>query len=372
MKKKVFLYIHQCTIRGGVEKVFFNLLNNLPRENYEITVLSYIAYLKDDLDTHLYPPNVKRRWLYYDEFSANYFKRLLQRLHNHLYPRFCKLWLHFQKYDIAIAAQEGMYAEYVNKYVHADKKLLWIHNDISICHWTKCFFVDSAREAACYRAYDRVVCVSEDVKKSMINTFGTMSNLVVCYNPIDTDEIEQKKNAFTVHRPDCPLLVAVGRLAEQKGFDRLLHVCKKLRDDGFDFCVWILGEGEKRPELEDYIHKNTLTQVTLLGNQRNPFPYICAADWIICSSRHEGFNMVLHEAVWCEKPIITTENAGARELLGNNEFGIIVENNEDALYLTLKAALSDPKIHEHFQKEVIKRKKFIDLNSRIAAIEELL
>ena len=372
MRKRIFLYIHQCALRGGVEKVFCNLLNNLSIEDYEITVLSYVAYLKDDLDAQLYPPNVKRHWLYYDEFSTNRIKRLLQRLHNYIYPRFCKLWLFFQKYDTAIAAQEGMYAEYVSKYVHADKKILWIHNDISICHWTKRFFGDNTREATCYRAYDRVICVSEDVKKSMINTFGAMDNLVVCYNPIDTNEIDHKKNAFQVMRPDCPLLVAVGRLAEQKGFDRLLRVCKKLCDNGFDFCVWILGEGEKRQELESYIFKNTLTQVTLLGNQSNPYPYICAADWIICSSRHEGFNTVLQEAVWCEIPIITTETAGTHELLGNNEFGIITENNEDALYLALKSVLSDPKTHEHFQKTVMKRKAFIALEPRIAAIKKLL
>lgn len=372
MKKKVFLYIHQCALRGGVEKVFFNLINNLPAENYEITVLSYIAYLKDDLDAQLYPSNVKRRWLYYDEFSSKGVQRLLQRLHNHIYPRICKLCLRFSKYDIAIAAQEGMYAEYVQKYVRADKKLLWIHNDISACHWTKSFFGDITREAMCYSAYDQVICVSKDVKKSMINTFGMMDNLAVCYNPIDTNEIDQKINAFSVQRPDCPLLVAVGRLVDQKGFDRLLRICKRLRDDGFNFCVWILGEGEKRIELERYIQENALTQVILLGNQSNPFPYICAADWVVCSSRHEGFNMVLHEAVWCETPIITTENAGTRELLGNNEFGIIAENDENALYLTLKSALSSPEIREHFKKAVIKRKSFVDLESRVNAIEKLL
>ena len=372
MKKKIFIFIHQCALRGGVEKVFCNLLNNLPTEKYEITVLSYVAYLRDDLDMQIYPSNVKRRWLYYDEFSPNGIRRFIQRLHNHIYPHFCRLWLRFQKFDTAIAAQEGMYADYVNKYVHADKKLLWIHNDISICHWTEQFFKNSDCEALCYRAYDRVVCVSEDVKESMIKTFGAMENLMVCYNPIDTNEIDQKKDLFSLSHPDCPLFVAVGRLAEQKGYDRLLRICKKLYDEGFHFCVWILGEGEKRTELEQYICENGMTQIILMGNQSNPFPYICEADWIICISRHEGFNMVLHEAVWCGTPIITMKNAGAHELLGNSEFGIITENSEQAFYLVLKSVLSDSSIHEHFQKAVAERKRFVDLKSRITAIEKLL
>lgn len=372
MRKHIFLYIHQCALRGGVEKVFYNLLNNLSADKYEITVLSYIAYLKDDLDVSLYPSNVKRYWLYYDEFSPRSIKRFFQRVHNHIFPRLFQFYLRFKKFDTAIAAQEGMYADYVNRHVHADRKLLWIHNDMSICHWTEPFFGSNAREAACYKDFDRVICVSKDVEKSMIQVFGSMDNLTVCYNPIDTNEIDQKMNTCTIQRPPCPLFVAVGRLVKQKGFDRLLRICKRLRDEGFLFCVWILGEGEERPELEKFIRENRLEQVKLLGNQSNPYLYMRTADWVICTSRHEGFNMVLHEAVWCETPIITTENAGAYELLGNSEYGIITENSEEAFYAAMKSALTHPDIQAYYQDTVKSRKSFVDLQARMDAIEELL
>lgn len=371
-KKKIFIYIHQCVLKGGVERVFYNLLNNISTEKYDVTVLSYVAYLKDDLDIQLYPSNVKRHWLYYDQLSKNCFKRLFQRIHNHVYPKLCKFFICFQKYDTAIAAQEGMYADFVNKYVHANKKLLWIHNDMSLCHWTKQYFGDLKNEITCYKEFDNIVCVSEDVKKSMIDTFGIMNNLVVRYNPIDTNEIETKKMEFIIQHPSSPLFVAVGRLAKQKGYDRLLNICKKLRDDGFDFCVWILGDGEERANLERLISENNLTQVTLLGNQKNPFPYIMAADWVICTSRHEGFNMVLHEAVWCGTPIITTNNAGAHELLGDNKYGIITENDDEAFYNALKKVLTDPSIATFYRKAVAKRRNFIDIKERIEKIEELL
>lgn len=320
----------------------------------------------------MYPSNVKRHWFYYDEFTHDGVKRLFQRIHNHIYPMFYRFWLHFQKYDTAIAAQEGMYADFVNKYVHAKRKLLWIHNDMSLCHWTKKYFRKNSNEIECYQAFDRVVCVSEDVKKSMQKTFGNMNNLVVCYNPIDTKEIDFRLGEEIIERPDCTLFVSVGRLVEQKGFDRLLRICKKLKEDGMQFQVWILGEGSDRQELEKYIRANELYFVHLLGNKENPFTYMRAADWVICTSRHEGFNMVLHEAIWCGTPIITTDNAGAYELLGNNEFGIITKNDEEAFYNMLKRVLTDSHIIDFYRKAVAKRKEFIDIKSRIEKIEQLL
>lgn len=371
-KKKLFIYIHQCVLKGGVEKVFFNLLNNLPCDQYDITVLSYIAYLTDDICAGLYPQNVKRRWLYYDEFAPRGWKRFCQRVHNFVMPRVYPKLLKLRKFHTAIAAQEGMYAKFVDENLRADKKLLWIHNDMAICHWTKSVFGSVEKERECYCRFDRVVCVSNAVAESMSTVFGKMENLCVCYNPIDTVEIDQKKEKEKIERSERTLLLAVGRLAEQKGFDRLLRVCRRLNEKGLEYDLWILGEGEKRAELECELNKGGLENVKLLGNKSNPFAYMNAADWLVCSSRHEGFNMVLHEAVWCGTPIITTDNAGTRELLGDNIYGIVTENNEDALFDAICQALSDPCLQKKYKQAVGNRRDFIDLKNRIDGIVEIL
>lgn len=371
-KKKLFIYIHQCILKGGVEKVFFNLLNNLPKDQYDITVLSYIAYLTDDIYAGLYPENVRRVWLYYDEFAPKGFRRLRQRIHNFLMPRLYPLWLRFRRFDTAIAAQEGMYARFVDEKVRADRKLLWIHNDMSICHWTQKEFGSTEAEKACYDRFDRVVCVSRSVAESMQSVFGPMDNLCVCYNPIDTAEIDQKKNAFTVDREEAPLFVAVGRLADQKGFDRLLRICSRLNADGFDYRVWVIGEGEDREKLEAQRRNSNLENVRFLGKKENVFPYIKVADWLICTSRHEGFNMVLYEAAWCGTPSITTDNAGTKEFLGDSQYGIVVPNDENAVYETMCRILSQPELHPKYKHAIKKRKAFIDLQERIAQICKIL
>lgn len=371
-KKKLFIYIHQCILKGGVEKVFFNLLNNLPKDQYDVTVLSHIAYLTDDIHAGLYPENVRRLWLYYDEFAPAGLPRFMQRVHNFLMPRLYPLWLRFQKFDTAIAAQEGMYARFVDENVRADRKLLWIHNDMSICHWTQKVFGTTEAEKACYDRFDRVVCVSGTVSDSMNAVFGKMENLCVCYNPIDTAEIDRKKDAFTVDRDAVPLFVAVGRLADQKGFDRLLRVCSRLNEDGFDYRVWIIGDGENREKLEQQRANSHLDNVQFLGQKANVFPYMKAADWLVCTSRHEGFNTALQEATWCEIPILSVTNSGTNELLDNGRYGIMTENEEDAIYEAMRCVLTDAQLLEKYRKAIIERKSFIDLQARITGICNIL
>lgn len=371
-KKKLFIYIHQSILKGGVEKVFFNLLNNLPKERYRVTVLSHMAYLTNDIHAGLYPDNVKRRWLYYDEFSPGGLKRLLQRIHNFLMPRLYPLVLKLGRFDTAIAAQEGFYAQFVMNKVRAKKKLLWIHNDMSICHWTGKYFTSDQAEGDCYRRFDRVVCVSGTVAKSMEGLFGPMDNLCVCYNPIDTSEIDEKLTQPQPDRPKEPLFVAVGRLADQKGFDRLLRICRRLNEKTGAYRVWILGDGEDREKLTAELARGGLKNVELLGNQPNPFPYMKAADWLICTSRHEGFNTALQEAVWVGVPILTMATSGTGELLGDSEYGIVTENSEDAFFQAMCRVLEDPSLRDHYREATAQRRSFIDLPSRIAAIEAIL
>ncbi len=370
--KKLFVYIHQSILKGGVEKVFYNLFNNLPDDEYEITVLNHCAYLTDDLYTVRYKGQKHRYWFYYDEWSANPIKRFCQRVHNKIMPWLLPVWLRLQKYDIAIAAQEGMYARFVDENIRADRKLLWIHNDMMRCRFTEKHFASPEMEKVCYLRFDSIACVSDSVRISMLERFGKMDNLDVVYNPIDTNEIDSKLKEALPERPQGTLFVCVGRLAEQKGFDRLLPICKKLNDEGYQYTVWILGEGAGRRQLEQYIADNALTNVLLLGNQKNPFVYMKQADWLLCVSRHEGFNMVLHEAIYIETPIITTVNAGTEELLGDNQYGIVLKNTDEAIETAMRRALTDKSLRQKYCLAAQARKGFINLDRRMSKIVDFI
>lgn len=373
-KKKILLYIHQCILKGGVEKVFYNLINNLPPEEYDITILSVMGYLKDDFEANLFPPEVKRSCMMWDEFSGtSILKRLRQKIHNRIFPLWCKVRLLFKKYDIAIAAQEGAYAEFVINHVKAKKKLLWIHNDIEKCHWTLSHFGTIEAERRCYDKFDKVVCVSRSVADSMNTMFGKMNNLTVCYNPVDTHEIDRKLKSKLPDRPsENPWFVCVGRLCHQKGYDRLIRVCNRLNKEGYHYAITILGDGEDREMLEQMLAHNAIDNIHLLGNVENPFVFMKQADWLLLPSRHEGFGMVLHEAVYCGTPVIATDVCGVSELLGDSEYGIVIENSEEAIYEGLKKVLDNPRLHIQYKEAVKRRLDFIDLNTRIKDIKALL
>lgn len=370
--KKVFIYIHQSILKGGVEKVFYNLFNNLPDDEYQITVLNYCAYLTDDLQSVFYKGQKHRYCFYYDEWSSKPVTKFFQRIHNKLMPVILPIWLRMQRFDIAIAAQEGMYAKFVDENIRAKRKLLWIHNDMIRCRFTEKYFESPQDEKACYEHFDGVACVSDSVRHSMLERFGEMNNLYVVYNPIDTNEIDIKLEENLPEREEETLFVCVGRLVEQKGFDRLLPVCKKLNDEGFKYTVWILGEGSDREKLESYIQKNGLYNVKLLGNQKNPFVYMKQADWLLCVSRHEGFNMVLHEAVYCECPIITTVNAGTKEFLGESQYGIVLENSDQAIENGMREVLSNKVIRDKYHLAALERKDFVSLDGRMEVIRSFI
>lgn len=370
--EKIFIYIHQSALKGGVEKVFYNLFNNLPNDLCKITVLNYCAYISNDIYDVRYKGQRQRYWFYYDEWSTNPVKKFLQRVHNKIMPIILPAWLKLQSFDIAIAAQEGMYAKFVVDNIKAKKKFLWVHNDMMLCRFTEKYFASPEEEKEYYEKFDGVACVSDSVRKTMIERFGAMNNLSVVYNPVDTNEIDNRIKVELPKRSDKTLFLCVGRLVDQKGFDRLLPICKRLNDEGFQYVVWILGEGPDRNKLESYIKDHSLKNVKLLGYQSNPFIYMRDADWLLCTSRHEGFNMVLHEAIWCETAVITTDNAGARELLGDSEYGIVLDNNVDAIYNGLKRVLEDSSLKDRYVEMAKCRKSFVSLDGRMNAIMTFL
>lgn len=126
-------------------------------------------------------------------------------------------------------------------------------------------------------------------------------------------------------RPAAPLLVACGRLIEQKGFDLLLDAVAALPDD---LCphLWILGEGPERPRLEQAIRQLRLQErVWLAGFQPDPRPYMSLADLFVLPSRWEGFGNVLVEAMACGTPVIASDcPSGPREILDDGAAGWLV------------------------------------------------
>ncbi|MEQ8197853.1 MAG: glycosyltransferase, partial [Clostridiaceae bacterium] len=124
---------------------------------------------------------------------------------------------------------------------------------------------------------------------------------------------------------------------------------------------------------ERYINENSLEDtVKLMGFQSNPYPYIKAADFFVCSSRAEGLSTVVTEAMILGKPVITTDCAGMRELLDEGRYGIITDNSSDSLYSALRDVFLDIDSIRTFGNRAAEGTRAFDIRENINKIETIL
>lgn len=158
-----------------------------------------------------------------------------------------------------------------------------------------------------------------------------------------------------------------------KGFDRMIKIQKKLLAEGYQTKLLILGTGNQRTELEKWCKENGIFDtVQFLGYQTNPYKYVSKCDLFVCASHEEGFSTAATEALIVGTPVCTVEVSGMKEMLGNNEYGLITENNEEALYQGIKALLDQPELLQHYKEQAIIRGKTFSTKNTVHAVESML
>ena len=370
MKKKI-LFLIESFAGGGVEKVFIDLINNMDISKYDITVMSIWDYgvrkkdLRKDVKYKSIFPNIRGISRVFHNFVEKSDGSLLYKLGIR------------EKYDVEIAFIEGRATKIIGASNNPNsRKIAWVHIDLSQGHWTSRVFRESLeREKDCYKKFNDIVFVSNSAKEGFKNLFGDdFDNLQVKYNPIIAEDIVKKaeEEVNDIEKPkDKMLLVTSGRLVSQKGYESLLEACNKLNKDSIKHELWILGEGWDRPKLEELMNKYSLSNVKLLGFKENPYKYIKQGDLFVCSSKNEGFSLVIAEAMILGLPVISTNCSGPNELLNFGEYGYMVENNEEALYKGLKEIISNDEKLKYYKKKSSERVDFFNYKNRISDIERL-
>ena len=190
------------------------------------------------------------------------------------------------------------------------------------------FFVHNAfRKKYVRYAYDhcdRVICVSEVVRRDVIDFFGApASKTQAILNAIE--EKRDGKNAFITPISDehrafmdgSRIIVTAGRLNDQKGQDHLIRSFAHLISrGGYDDCkLMIMGKGELLEDLKNLAGKlGIVDRVLFTGSIHGPEEYLKASTVFVLSSYIEGIPNVILEAMQCGLPCISTE-CGSRELL---------------------------------------------------------
>ena len=132
-----------------------------------------------------------------------------------------------------------------------------------------------------------------------------------------------------------------------------------------------MGNGELRASLEEQRERLGLNSyVTFLGYNPNPYKFVKNADLFVCSSLHEGFSTAVTESLIVGTPVITTLCSGMTELLGDNEYGVITENNEQSLFDGLVNILNDYNL-SHYKKMAEMRGEKFNKNATVSSAESV-
>lgn len=204
--------------------------------------------------------------------------------------------------------------------------------------------VTSRLVRANYPHADALVACSKATARDAESFVGLEEGRVVTIpNATRGDVAEQAAKPLDLERPEGPLVVACGRLVEQKGFDVLVEATHRLREH-LPASLWIIGEGPDRADLERQIAAAGLEgRVSLLGYRDNPWNAMAAADVFALSSNWEGYGLVLDEAMACRIPIVSTDCPhGTSETIEEGKCGLLVPTGDAwALAAGLRKVLED-------------------------------
>lgn len=377
-KRKILFFIESLA-GGGAEKVLVTLLKHLDPYHFDITLccVTRVGKYLDDV-----PSFIDFRYLLPDPKSlmglSLFFYKVKYKLIFNLPPKWTYRLFIPKGNDVEIAFLEGSATKILSGSTnHYARKIAWVHNDMKVDHWTVTLYRDKMEEENIYNAFDLIATVSDSSRRVFLQELPNVQTTVrVIYNPIDRNEIislARTENALPARKEAFVRLISIGRLVPQKAFDRLLRVFKGLKDKGFNLKLWILGEGQQRMMLQDYINVNDLAgDVVLWGFQSNPYPFLAQSDLFVCSSLTEGFSTAATEAVILGVPFVSTACSGMSELLGEDDCGLIVENDEDALFQGLERVLKDPALLEKMKIAAKKRSAHFAIDLLMSPITTLL
>ena len=374
--KKILIFVDSLN-EGGVSKVLLDLLENINKEKYDITVMTLY-------NQGVYIDEVRKYAKYKYCFNIpdandNSLKAKLYRKYwggmLRLPESFMYRWFVKEKYDIEIAFMHGWSTKFISGSNNKkSKKIAWVHADLVTWDKVDGVFKNLEHHKKAYSKFDEVICVSQIVKEGIEKKYN-VKNAKVLYNPINREKILKLSNEKIddINHSNKFKLISVGRLSKEKGYDRLLRVVKKLVNEQIGCELLIIGSGKEYDKLNSYIKNNNLEyNIKIVGYKENPYKYVKSSDLFVCSSLSEGYSLVIAESLVLGIPVVSTKCSGPIEILRNGENGLLVENSEEGLYKGLKEIINSDELYMNYKNKAIKEGTRFGVDNFIKSVEEIL
>lgn len=391
MKKRRVLILIDSLATGGEEKSAVSLLNVLPSEKYDVTLMMLhrggafmdevpgwvkivdVPMTRDG--ANLFYCGLKtavRVWLACGRIFQ-VIKTLWLRCKEIKLPRELRICLEVERgldqkildtydVDVVMAYSSRLQLHMIAAdHIRAKKKVLWLHCELEnqgfdpqpyLRYWKK---MDVWAAAA-----------SDKIVLDYVSAFPKYASRIVKMPLFLSREMCTRHAAeslgFVKHN-EVVQLFSVGRLAYQKGFDIAVEVAARLKADGFRFVWSIAGDGPVRLSLEEKIKDfNVIDCLKLLGNQSNPYPYFATCDIYVQPSRYEGYCITLAEARAFCCPIVTTDFAGTYEQVVDGETALVVRCSIEEIYCALKKLIVNKELRVKLSRNLRKGYEYSGIN----------
>ncbi|MGK6340815.1 glycosyltransferase [Chryseobacterium sp. DT-3] len=315
MKKISVIFILPDLETGGAERIVTTIANHLSRDRFEPKILllrkqgGYLNFLRKDVEII--------------DINTERIRHSLKPILGEIYRR---------KPDIVFSGF-GEVNAYLALFIKLFPRTKFIARETNVVtqHVTRKeikFFYNF------YNNYQRIIAQSDDMMHDLVDNFNIKKKKIVkINNPVDFDFINEKLG--TSAKPESfkynyKNVVAIGNLSARKGFDNLLKVFSRLKNE--NIMLHILGDGKDKDvlfQMKDFLG---LKNVIFHGRQDNPYQYLKYADLFILSSRYEGFPNVLLEAGACGTYSLANNcPGGINEIIQHQVNGEVsnIENYED-------------------------------------------
>lgn len=335
MNKKIsVMFILPDLETGGAERIVTTIANHLSRDRFEPKILllrkqgGYLDFLKKDIEI----------------IDLN-----IERIRNSLKPILSQIYR--RKPDIVFSGF-GEVNAYLSLFIKLFPKIKFIARETNVVseHITRKeikFFYNF------YNNYQQIIAQSDDMMNDLVHNFNIKKHKITkINNPVDFDFINEKLLIST--KPESfqynyKNVVAIGNLSARKGFDNLLKVFSRLKNE--KIILHILGDGRDRELLNQMKDFLGLKKVVFHGRQENPYQFLKFADLFILSSRYEGFPNVLLEAGACGTYSLANNcRGGINEIIQDKINGEIsdIENYEDFSQKIMQI------LHQSYDQDAIK------------------
>ncbi len=354
MAMKKLLFVIESLHCGGAEKSLVTLLNNLDYSNYEVDLIlttkggAFEKFVPDQVTTiyeNIFSNYSKlgsflarvRFWLYKKiDVKGNYHSS------QHFWRAIGKKMKNYTNvYDVAIAYGQGFPTYFVAEKINAGSKYSWLNTDHQKLGYNAKFDYQS------YRKFDKVVPVSEDSQRSLIDAMQAIGKTLpteIIKDISDKDQITKMSQEKTQldEDSDAKKILTVCRLDKVKGLDMAVEACNILKAKGENIRWYVVGEGTERNFLEEQIKEKGLEEnFVLLGFKENPYPYMRVCNIYAQTSLFEGLGLTVIEAAILCKPIVTTNFPTASTIVTHEETGLIAEMNANSIAENISKYIRD-------------------------------